>query len=92
MNPRSYMISKRNAFGLTREAMAKKLGMGISPKLLEMLETDDQCVTHPTFVDRIAKVYRLTKEQKTMMLPENHRPGPNYDPDRYKFEADKWIS
>lgn len=90
MNPRSYMIERRESFSLTREQMAKKLG--ISSKLLEMLETDDQCVTHPTFVDRISKAYRLTKTQRTAMLPENHRPGPNYDPDRYKFEADKWIS
>lgn len=83
MQARQYMIDYREKRRFTRDFMANKLK--ISPKLLEMLEENDQEVTHPEIVKDIAKAYRLTKEQKTMMLPPNYRPGPDYDPDRYKY-------
>ena len=51
-------------------------------------EDDESCVTHPDIVRRIAKAYKLTKDQRTMMLPPNHRPGKDYDPDRYKEMVD----
>ena len=51
--------------------------------LLENIEYDDTYVTHPNIAKRIAKLYELTREQYLGMIPENYRPGPNYDPDRY---------
>ena len=89
MTPREYMLERRSSLRMSRENMARKLK--ISPKLLAMLEEDDHCVTHPLIVKLIAKAYNLTAEQRTMMLPENHRPGPDYDPDRYKFPVDKFT-
>lgn len=83
MNPREYMIEFRQQRGISREAMAKKLK--ISVKLLTMIEENDQEVTHRDIVKRIASAYKLTKQQRIMMLPLNYRPGPDYDPDRYKF-------
>ena len=82
MQPREYMIEFRRQRGISRELMAKKLS--ISPKLLEMLEENDQEVSHPNIVKRVAKAYRLTKTQRIGMLPPNHRPGPGYDPDKYE--------
>lgn len=82
MQPRQYMIDYRAKRGIPRDKMAKKLH--ISETLLEMIEENDQEVTHPLIVKSIARAYGLTERQKTMMLPLNHRPGPDYDPDRYK--------
>ena len=84
--PRDYMIAHRESLRIPIEKMASKLK--ISPWLLNMLEQDESCVTHPEIAKRIAKAYKLTKEQKTMMLPENYRPGPNYDPDKYRILCD----
>lgn len=89
MTPREYMLERRSSLRMSRENMASKLK--ISPKLLAMLEEDEACVAHPLIVDRVAKAYKLTKDQRIMMLPENHRPGPHYDPDRYKFPVDNFI-
>ena len=83
MQPREYMIEFRAKHGISREAMAKKLK--ISVKLLSMIEDNDQEVTHRDIVKRISAAYKLTREQRIMMLPPNYRPGPDYDPDRYKF-------
>ena len=84
MNPREYMIRRREALGLTVDQMAKKCE--ISPGLLRMLEDDDQCVTGQKIVERIAKQYtNLTRDQKIGMIPPNYRPGPDYDPDRYRY-------
>lgn len=83
---RDYMIAHRTAARISIDKMAAKLK--ISPYLLTMLEEDEACVTHPEIVKRIAKAYKLTKEQRTMMLPPNYRPGPNYEPDRYKLDIE----
>lgn len=78
---RQYMIDYRVSHKIDPAAMAKQLK--ISPLLLDWLEQDDKTVTHPKIVERIAKAYGLTEEQRVGMLPENYRPGPGYDPDRY---------
>ena len=100
MIARNWMIAKRESLGLSREQAAKLcnprnkqtgeyLHPGqVSDKLIEMLEDDDSCVTHPSIVKRIAKVYGMSKDERLQLLPENHRPGPNYDPDRYKAGTD----
>lgn len=82
---RDYMIAYRKSKELSIEKMAEKCG--ISEILLRKLEGDDTCVTHPNIVRRVAKQYELTQEQRIGMLPPNHRPGPDYDPDRYKIAA-----
>lgn len=81
MTPRQYLIDRRMALGETLPGMARKLE--ISPLLLDWLEQDDKTVTHPKIVERIAKAYGLTEEQCVGMLPENYRPEPGYDPNRY---------
>lgn len=84
--PRDYMIRFREENRIPIDKMAKKLHIGLL--LLSMLEDDETCVTHPEIVKRIAKAYKLTKEQKIAMLPENYRPDPNYDPDKYRILCD----
>lgn len=79
---RDYMIAYRESKGMSIKEMAQKCQ--ISEILLRKLEGDDTCVTHPNIVQRVAKAYKLTKAQRTAMLPPNHRPGPNYNPDLYK--------
>lgn len=83
MQPRKYMIDFRRQHNISREDMAKKLQ--ISDKLLGMIEDNDQEVTHPGIAKAIARAYKLTKAQRITMLPLNHRPGPDYGPDRYKL-------
>ena len=77
---REYMIEYRERRRITREAMSKKLR--ISEKLLAMLEETDT-VTAPSIAERVCKAYKLTEKQYMGMIPENYRPGPNYDPDKY---------
>ena len=84
---REYMIRYREQLRMTVEAMARKLR--ISPWLLTLLENDDKAVTHPEIVKDIAKTYRLTKGQRISLLPENYRPGPGYDPDKYRRMFDE---
>ena len=46
-------------------------------------------VTHPNFVKRIQKGYKLTSDEAECLLPECRRPhGKNYDPDRYVQKPD----
>lgn len=83
MAPRKYMIEFRQKHDIDLQTMARVCG--VSQTLISMLEADDKAVTHPLFVERIGKKYRLTKAQIEGMLPENYRKSsPNYDPDRYK--------
>jgi transcriptional regulator with XRE-family HTH domain len=84
MTKRKYMIEWREKRHVTLEIMAK--AAQCSEYLLEQIELDDQFVTHPNIAQRIAKAYKLTKTQYYSMIPENYRPGPNYDPDRYVEE------
>ena len=100
MTKRTWMIEKRESLGLSREQMAEKcnprnrqtgeyLHPGqVSDNLIEMLEEDDICVTPPGIVKRIAKVYGMSKDERTQLLPFNYRPGPEYNPDRYKDLTD----
>lgn len=93
MTKRKWLIEKRESKGLSREQAAKLCNRGgengkVSEKLVTMLEMDDTCVTHPNIVKRIAKVYGLDRKERTQLLPPNHRPGPDYDPDRYKTSTD----
>ena len=83
--PRDYMIAYRESKNLSIEEMAQKCR--ISEILLRKLEGDDTSVTHPNIVQRVAKAYKLTKAQRAAMLPPNYRPGPDYDPDKYKIAA-----
>lgn len=79
---REYMTTYRESLGLTILQMATRCR--ISQSLLSMLEGDESNVTHPNIVKRVGKAYKLTKAQRTAMLPPNHRPGPDYNPDKYK--------
>ena len=94
MVKRKWLIEKRESNDLSREGMARLCNKGkgcigmVSEKLIEMLELDDTCVTHPNLAARIAKAYGLGKKQTLQLLPLNHRPGPDYDPDRYKDSTD----
>lgn len=81
---RQYMIDWRRKRRVTLKVMAK--AAQCSEILLENIEHDDQYVTHPNIAERIAVRYELTREQYLGMIPENYRPGPNYDPDRYVEE------
>lgn len=78
---RQYMIDFRQTHLMTIKDAAVKAGC--SCYTLENIEHDDQYVTHPNIAARIAKVYKLTRKQYLSMIPENYRPGPDYDPDRY---------
>ena len=85
---RDYMIQFREQTGLSLDEMARYLK--ISPKLLEMLEEDDQTVTHPKIARRVAKTYHLTEAQYLRLIPKDYRPGPGYDPGKYVREVQKF--
>lgn len=55
---------------------------GCSEMLLKMVENG--AVTHPKIAEQIKRAYRLNKKDILEIIPENHRPGPNYNPDKYK--------
>lgn len=87
MAGRDYMVRFREERMMSRELMARRCR--VTARILRMLEEDENCVTAPSIVERVANGYRLTEEQKIGMLPENYRPGPGYDPDKYvETEAD----
>lgn len=93
MTKRTWMIKKRERLKLSRAEMAvwcSPYGCNgtISERLIGMLEDDAASVTHPNLARRIADVYGLTDKQYIGLLPENYRPGPNYDPDRYVIATD----
>ena len=79
---REYMTAYRESLGLTIWQMA--IRCQISQSLLSMLEGDESNVTHPNIVKRVGEASKLTRAQRIAMLPPNHRPGPNYNPDLYK--------
>lgn len=88
---RDYMIAKRESLGLSREQIAKRCNPRgcngrVSEKLLETLEEDDTHVTHPSLAERIADAYHIKrKAHRLSLIPPNYRPGPDYDPDKYRF-------
>ena len=80
---REYMIEFRKQQGLDIQSMVKKCKT--SKTLLLMLENSDQEVTHPNIAARVAKAYKMNKEQKESLMPEHYRKSsPNYDPDKYR--------
>lgn len=80
---REYMIEFREKQGLNIQSMAKKCK--ISRTLLLMLEGSDQEVTHPNIAARVARAYKMTKQQKESLIPEHYRESsPNYEPDKYR--------
>lgn len=81
MAGRDYMVRYREERMMSRELMARRCR--VTARILRMLEEDENCVTAPSIVRRVAEGYRLTEEQRIGMLPENYRPGPNYNPDKY---------
>lgn len=90
---RDWMIENREKLGLTRVEMARRIRKPgywqCSEKLLTLLETDAANVTHPGIAKLIAKEYHATREQAEKLLPRHRRKhDPEYDPDRYKLEAD----
>lgn len=101
MTKRTWMIEKRESMGLSREQAAKLcnprdkrtheyLHNGqVSARLIEILEQDDTRVTHPDIAARICNVYGIRKKAlKLSLIPLNYRPGPDYNPDRYKAGTD----
>lgn len=85
---RECMVAARKKRGLTIAAMAKKCRCSVT--LLEMLEWNEDEVTHPNIAARIAKEYKLSKRDAERLLPENYRPSsPCYDPGRYKAREDR---
>lgn len=84
MTARDYMVQYRVEHRMSLYDMHWKCK--VSTNTLWHLEEDDEYVTHPNMVERIAKAYELTEEQKIGMLPRNYRPGPDYDPNRYVIE------
>lgn len=80
---REYMIAFREKRGWNLEEAAKKCK--ISRTLLGMLEASEQEVTHPKIAAQVAKVYKMTREQRESLMPEHYRESsPNYDPDLYR--------
>ena len=81
MEVRQKMIDYRNEHYISLEKMAKISRVPIV--VLSHVE-EDGWVTHPNFVKRIKRYYKLTDEEAETLLPENRRQSsPNYDPDKY---------
>ena len=104
MTARNWMIEKRERPMLSREQMAERcnprdkrtnrlLSNGrVSEALIEMLEEDDTSVTGVKIAKRICKAYRIrSEEHKLSLIPENYRPGPNYNPDKHKLGGDPTL-
>lgn len=84
---REYMIEFRKAHGFDIQAMAKKCK--ISKTLLEMLESNDQEITHPKIAERVSRAYKLTRAQMEGLMPEHYRKSsPNYNPTLYKLNEE----
>lgn len=69
----------REKHGYSIEKMSRK--SGASAALLNMLEYGN--VTHPKIAEQVGKAYELSKEDIYELMPENYRPGENYEPDKY---------
>lgn len=74
------MRENRAKKGYSTKEMA--LYCGVSETLIKMVENG--LVTHPKLAQRIGKEYGLSKKDIYELMPENYRPGPNYNPDKYK--------
>ena len=80
MTVQEKMKAYRMEHGYSIEDMKWKTGA--SEVLLRMLEKGN--VTHPKIAKKVGKAYHLTKEEIYELMPENHRPGEKYNPDKYK--------
>ena len=84
MTAREKMKAYREKNGYSVERMSRK--SGASTVLLRMVENGN--VTHPKIAEKIGKAYKLDKEDIYELMPENYRPGENYDPDKYVEHVD----
>lgn len=84
--PRDYMIAYRARKRLSVAEMAARCE--VSPALIRILEENENSVTHPEIAARVGAEYELSRRRTLMMMPEHHRPGKNYEPDRYKNTED----
>ena len=83
---RQYMVDYRAKHGIDISRMAK--ACHCSPRLLSMLESWDEEVTHPNIALRVAHTYRLAQEQYESLLPANYRPSSHeYNPGKYKLDV-----
>ena len=83
MTVQEKMKAYREKHGYSIEKMSRK--SGASATLLNMLEYGN--VTHPKIAEQVGKAYELSKEDIYKLMPENYRPGENYDPDKYVRKA-----
>ena len=78
MGKRDWMIRFRREMQISRQDMAKRIykpgEWKCSEKLLAMLESDEDNVTHPVIAAKIAKAYHATPEQAEKLLPRHRRP------------------
>lgn len=85
---RECMTLQRKKKGVSIETMAKRCKCSVI--LLEMLEYDEDAVTHPNIAARIAKAYGLNAKDAERLLPEIRRPSsPLYDPHKYEEKAEE---
>lgn len=61
---------------------------GVSETLLKMVEAG--MVTHPKLAEQIAGAYGLSEMDILEIIPENYRPGPKYNPGKYKVDPPKY--
>lgn len=84
MTVQEKMKAYRHAHGYSVEKMSRK--SGASAVLLRIIERGN--VTHPKIARKIGKAYELSKEDIYELMPENYRPGENYNPDKYVEHVD----
>lgn len=84
--PREYMTQYRRRHKISVEEMAARCK--VSTALIRLLEEEDDSVTHPNIARRVGKEYELSERRVLKLMPENHRPGKHYDPDKYKITED----
>lgn len=79
------MIDFRTSRGLSLRNMQQRSGV---PSVV-LGTVEDGNVTHPNFVKRIKKAYKLTDEEAELLLPKNRRKhDPEYNPNKYVIEPD----
>lgn len=80
----NFLFQKRIDLGLSLHEAAK--GMHISDALLDVLE--NKGVTHPNIAQRVKRYYKLTNDEYLQIIPKIHRPGDDYDPDKFRSWRD----
>lgn len=84
--PRDYMIAFRRRKRITIDQMAAHCKVSVG--LISLLEENETSVTHPNIARRVGAEYELSNRRTLMLMPENHRPGKYYDPDKFKITED----